>query len=69
MLLNDLYGEVEFGMPETKRYNAEFVNTNTGVQYLRARYYEVPTGTFASEDREPGRATVTEPICICVEPP
>ena len=53
----DPYGEVEFGTPETINYygyNAESANTNTGFQYLRARYYEAATGTFATEDTEPG---------------
>ena len=35
-------------------YNAESFNTNTGLQYLRARYYDAETGTFTTEDSELG---------------
>ena len=35
-------------------YNAESSNTKTGLQYLRARYYDPATGRFISEDTESG---------------
>ncbi len=53
----DSYGNLTSGIPDAVNYygyNAESTNTNTGFQYLRARYYSPATGTFISEDTEAG---------------
>ncbi len=36
-------------------YNGEYTHTNLGLQYLRARYLNVATGTFTSRDTYAGR--------------
>ncbi|WP_242993690.1 RHS repeat-associated core domain-containing protein, partial [Lachnotalea glycerini] len=35
-------------------YNAEAVDTNTGLQYLRARYYNSSIGGFLTQDTDTG---------------
>ncbi|XCP87195.1 RHS repeat-associated core domain-containing protein [Roseburia hominis] len=49
----DPYGALTFGEPDGINYygyNGESTNTNTGLQYLRARYYDPENGNFTSED-------------------
>jgi RHS repeat-associated protein len=49
----DPFGEMAAGKPEQDvifGYNGEEYNPVTGLVYLRARYYNVETGTFISED-------------------
>ena len=43
-----LGGKANTGNPYT--YNAEYVDSATQHQYLRARYYDAKTGSFLSED-------------------
>lgn len=53
----DPYGNLDFGTPLSINYygyNAESTNTNTGFQYLRARYYNPQNGNFTTEDTETG---------------
>lgn len=53
----DSYGTLTSGTPDAVNYygyNAESTNTNTGYQYLRARYYHPETGTFTTEDSDLG---------------
>ena len=38
-------------------YNGEYTHTNLDIQYLRARYYHMETGTFTSKDTYTGRLT------------
>lgn len=38
-------------------YNAEYTDDATGLQYLRARYYDTSTGTFTSADSYIGQTT------------
>ncbi|MED9905179.1 MAG: DNRLRE domain-containing protein [Lachnospiraceae bacterium] len=50
------FGEVTFGVPQYENeytYNGESYNPNIESQYLRARYYDVVTGTFITEDFYP----------------
>jgi RHS repeat-associated protein len=42
------------------QYNAEAVDTNTGLQYLRARYYNSNTGSFITQDTYTG--TLEDPL-------
>ena len=42
---------------ENYGYNGEYTHTNLGIQYLRARYYSMETGTFTSRDTYAGRIT------------
>ena len=56
----DPYGQVTLG--STKHtdfygYNAESYNPNTGLEYLRARYYNAEEGRFFQEDTNLGDAT------------
>ena len=37
------------------QYNAEYTDSSTGLQYLRARYYEASQGRFITKDTELGR--------------
>ena len=49
----DPYGQVTLGSTEHADfygYNAESYNPNTGLEYLRARYYNADTGRFFQED-------------------
>ena len=53
----DPYGNTIFGTPISINYygyNAESTNTNTGYQYLRARYYNPVNGNFITEDTNTG---------------
>ena len=53
----DPYGNTVFGTPVSINYygyNAESTNTNTGYQYLRARYYNPANGSFTTEDTNTG---------------
>lgn len=42
------------------QYNAEYTDSSTGLQYLRARYYNSGTGSFITEDTELG--SIEKPI-------
>ncbi|MDM8126278.1 RHS repeat domain-containing protein [Mediterraneibacter glycyrrhizinilyticus] len=53
----DPYGNMIFGTPVSINYygyNGESTNTNTGYQYLRARYYNPANGNFTTEDTNTG---------------
>ena len=53
----DPYGNTIFGTPVSINYygyNGESTNTNTGYQYLRARYYNPVNGNFTTEDTNIG---------------
>ena len=53
----DPYGNTIFGTPVSINYygyNGESTNTNTGYQYLRARYYNPVNGNFTTEDTNTG---------------
>jgi RHS repeat-associated protein len=53
----DPYGTLTSGTVDAVNYygyNAESTNTKTGLQYLRARYYDPENGNFTSEDTEDG---------------
>ena len=59
----DAFGQLTYGMPDTTNfygYNGELTNTNTGFQYLRARYYNPENGNFTTEDTYGG--TLREPL-------
>jgi len=42
---------------ENYDYNGEYTHTSLGIQYLRARYYKMATGTFTSKDTYAGTLT------------
>lgn len=42
---------------ENYGYNGEYTHENLGIQYLRARYYSMETGTFTSKDTYAGKLT------------
>jgi len=44
------------------RYNAEYTDDLTGMQYLRARYYRAQTGSFITADTYAGR--ITTPLSL-----
>jgi RHS repeat-associated protein len=48
------FGEVP---PSPSHYRGEQYDTNLGLYYLRARYYNPNTGRFLSRDPEDGKAT------------
>ena len=53
----DPYGNTIIGTPVSINYygyNGESTNTNTGYQYLRARYYNPVNGNFTTEDTNIG---------------
>lgn len=55
----DPYGSLTSDTPDGVNYygyNGESTNTNTGYQYLRARYYNPVNGNFTAEDTYPGEA-------------
>lgn len=61
----DPYGQVTLG--STKHtdfygYNAESYNPNTGLEYLRARYYNAKQGRFFQEDTYLGE--ITDPLTL-----
>ena len=50
----DLYGNLTSGTADGVNYygyNGESTNVKTGLQYLRARYYNAENGTFTTEDK------------------
>ena len=53
----DPYGNLTSGTTDGVNYygyNGEFTNVKTGLQYLRARYYNAENGTFTTEDSDLG---------------
>ena len=53
----DPYGNLTSGTADGVNYygyNGESTNVKTGLQYLRARYYNAETGTFTTEDSDLG---------------
>ena len=61
----DPYGQVSLGSTEHKDfygYNGESYNPNTGLEYLRARYYNPNQGRFFQEDTYLGR--ITDPLSL-----
>ena len=59
----DPYGQLTLGIPDSVNYygyNGESANLATGLQYLRARYYNMENGSFLSEDSYLG--TKSEPL-------
>ncbi len=75
------FGEITFGAPTYENeytYNGESYNPNIESQYLRARYYDVVTATFITEDFYPQDMwllwNITEPLTLnrynyCVSSP
>ena len=75
------FGEITFGAPAYENeytYNGESYNPNIESQYLRARYYDVVTATFITEDFYPQDMwslwNITEPLTLnrynyCVSSP
>ena len=58
-------GEITFGAPQYENeytYNGESYNPNIESQYLRARYYNVVTATFLTEDSYLGE--ITNPLTL-----
>ena len=76
-----VFGEITFGAPTYENeytYNGESYNPNIESQYLRARYYDVVTATFITEDFYPQDMwvlwSITEPLTLnrynyCVSSP
>ena len=61
----DPYGNLTYGIPDTVNYygyNGESQNLATGLQYLRARYYNPHTGNFLTEDTYPGQ--ISDPLSL-----
>lgn len=61
----DPYGKVTLGSTEHTDfygYNAESYNPNTGLEYLRARYYNADKGRFFQEDTYLG--DITDPLTL-----
>ena len=61
----DPYGEVTLGSADHEDfygYNAESYNPNTGLEYLRARYYNADMGRFFQEDTYLGK--ITDPLTL-----
>ncbi len=61
----DPFGNVTSGAPEFDSfygYNGEETNPVTGLQYLRARYYDMDTGRFGVRDRILG--DIAEPLTL-----
>ncbi|MFR9149131.1 MAG: RHS repeat-associated core domain-containing protein [Hungatella sp.] len=61
----DPYGKVTLGSTEHTDfygYNAESYNPNTGLEYLRARYYNADRGRFFQEDTYLG--DITDPLTL-----
>lgn len=53
----DSYGNLTSGTADGVNYygyNGESTNVKTGLQYLRARYYNAENGTFTTEDSDLG---------------
>ena len=61
----DPYGNLTYGIPDTVNYygyNGESSNLATGLQYLRARYYNPQTGSFITEDTYTGQ--ISNPLTL-----
>ena len=61
----DPYGNLTYGIPDTVNYygyNGESSNLATGLQYLRARYYNPQTGSFLTEDTYAGQ--ISNPLTL-----
>lgn len=61
----DVFGEITYGKPQYENeyaYNAESYNPNIESQYLRARYYNVKTAAFFTEDSYLG--DIMEPLTL-----
>ena len=61
----DPYGNLTYGIPDTVNYygyNGESSNLATGLQYLRARYYNPQTGNFITEDTYAGQ--ISNPLTL-----
>ena len=59
------FGEITYGAPQYENicaYNGESYNQNVGSLYLRARYYNVSTGAFFTEDTYLGN--IGEPLTL-----
>ena len=59
------FGEITYGAPQYENiyaYNGESYNPNVGSLYLRARYYNVTTGAFFTEDSYLGN--IGEPLTL-----
>ena len=59
------FGEITYGAPQYENiyaYNGESYNPNVGSLYLRARYYNVATGAFFTEDTYLGN--IMEPLTL-----
>lgn len=59
----DPYGNLTSGTADGVNYygyNGESTNVKTGLQYLRARYYDAENGTFTTEDSD--RGTTENPL-------
>ena len=59
------FGEITYGAPQYENiyaYNGESYNPNVGSLYLRARYYNVATGAFFTEDTYLGN--IREPLTL-----
>jgi len=54
----DIYGKVinavENGIPNPMRYAGQMYDNESGLYYLRARYYDPRVGRFISEDTNKG---------------
>ncbi len=48
--------------PSTLRYTGEQTDTDTGLVYLRARWYDPSTGRFTTRDPFPGLATLPQTL-------
>lgn len=58
-------GDFTFGKPQYNNvysYNAESYNPNMESRYLRARYYNMPNGSFLTEDSYLGN--ITDPLTL-----
>jgi RHS repeat-associated protein len=61
----DSFGEITFGEPQYENeytYNGESYNPGIESQYLRARYYDVTSAAFLTEDSYLGN--ITEPLTL-----
>ena len=61
----DVFGNITYGTPEYENeytYNGESYNPNIKSQYLRARYYDVVTASFLTEDSYLGN--INEPLTL-----
>ena len=61
----DPYGNLTYGIPDNVNYygfNGESSNLATGLQYLRARYYNPQNGNFITEDTYAGQ--ISNPLTL-----